>query len=101
MLDEGDQRLDAGAGDAGVAQHDGHLGLEVDRRPYLLGFVAVRPVELVDGDDESDAAPLEEVDGGEAVVEAAGVGEHDRAERAPDSSSHMNQKRSWPGVPKR
>lgn len=82
VLYEGDEGARAGAGDPGVAQDDGHLGPEVERSADLVRLVAVGAVELVDGDDESDAAPFEEVHRGEAFGEAPGVGQHDGSEGA-------------------
>src|SRR5690606_3970115 len=49
---------------------------------HLLRVVAERAVELVHGDEEPDAPVLEEVDGLEALLQAAGVGEHHGAQRA-------------------
>src|SRR5690606_6108306 len=53
VADEGEQGLDAGAGDAGVAADDRDAGVQVEGGPHLLGVVAEGAVELVDGDDES------------------------------------------------
>lgn len=67
----------------------------------MVGAVGLYAVEAVDGEDEWYLAAFEEVHRGEAVVEPAGVGEHDGAEGALASSSHMNQDRCCPGVPNR
>lgn len=82
MAYESEQGLHSRTGDTGVAAHDRDVGVEVDRGAHLLGVVAVRAVELVDRDDETEAALLEEVDGRETVLQSPGVGEDHRAERA-------------------
>jgi hypothetical protein len=61
---------------------DGDLGAELQRLADLLGVVPHDPVERVDGDDERQAAGLEEVQRAEAVLEPAGVDEDDGADRA-------------------
>jgi len=73
----------------GQCQRVAHLG---NRIPW-------RAVELVDGDQERQVAVLEEVNRGEAVLQAptrliAPIAPRTR-------SSHMNQNRRWPGVPNR
>ena len=68
---------------AGVAEHDGHVGRHRQRLAHLARVVAVHAVEEVDRDDERDAEVLEVVDRREAVLDAAGVDEHDAADRAP------------------
>ena len=55
--------------------------VEVEREPHVLRVVARGAVEAVDRDDEREPAPLEVVDGREAVGQPAGVGQHHRAER--------------------
>ena len=60
----------------------GTSGVEVEGVAHRLRRVAVGALEAVDGDREGDAAPLEVVDAGEAVLQPPGVGEHDGAERA-------------------
>ncbi|GAA3074028.1 hypothetical protein GCM10020000_68750 [Streptomyces olivoverticillatus] len=60
----------------------GTWGVEVERVAHGFLGVPLGAVEAVDGQGEGDAAPLEVVDGGEAVREPPGVGQHDRAERA-------------------
>src|SRR3954463_2088248 len=76
---EGEQGLHTGTGDPCVAAHDRDLRREVDGGADLLGVIAVPPVELVDRDDESEAALLEEVHGRETVLQSARVGEDHRA----------------------
>ena len=59
-------------------------------------------VEAVHRHDEGHVLRLEEVDRGEAVGRAAGCRRARPRRDAPaDSSCHMNQNRSWPGVPNR
>src|SRR5450631_594510 len=68
---------------AGVAEHDGDVGGDRERLSDLAGMMGGDPVEEVDGDDERHAEMLEVVDGGEAVVKAAGVDEDDTADGTP------------------
>src|SRR5262245_40850626 len=48
----------------------------------LADVVELNPVEAVDADHEWEVAALEEIERAEAVVQPAGVGQHDRADRA-------------------
>src|SRR5690606_16974888 len=82
VQDQGSQRRDGRGAVAGVAQHDRHVRVQFEGGPHLLRVVAERAVELVHGDEEPDAPVLEEVDGLEALLQAAGVGEHHGAQRA-------------------
>src|SRR5690606_42011212 len=79
VVDEGQQN----AGDvirvAGVAGDHRHGSGEFESGADLLGVVGVRPVELVDRDDEGQADVLEEADGREAALQAAGIDQDDRA----------------------
>src|SRR5205085_12638563 len=81
MFDQRYQYRGRGPALPDVAQHDGGVRLEVEGRAHLVGFVAERVVELVDGHEKVDAAGLEVVDGREAVAEAAGVDQHDGPQR--------------------
>jgi hypothetical protein len=67
----------------GVAQHDRYVLVEVEGLPYVLLRVTDRALEAVDADEERYGAPLEVVDGGEAVLQATRVGEDDGSEGAP------------------
>src|SRR5215471_9779036 len=82
VLDQADQYGGRRAGIPGVAQRDRYVRLEFERRAHLLGLVAERAVELVDRHHELDPAALEEVDGIEAGLKAAGIGEDDRPQGA-------------------
>jgi hypothetical protein len=52
------------------------------RLPHVLRVEPLAAVEVVDGDDVRQPAALEVVERGEAVLEAAGVGQDDGADRA-------------------
>src|SRR5215471_13779269 len=56
MADEGEQGLDARAGDARVTADDRDLRVEVDGGTHLVGVVTVGTVELVDRYDEGESA---------------------------------------------
>lgn len=82
VLDDLDEDLLHRLAFAGVAQQQRNVVVEVEGLADGVHGMAGGAVEAVDGDEEGDGAPLEVVHGGEAVLEAAGVGQHDRAERA-------------------
>lgn len=82
MLGQRDQHQRSGTGIARVAADDRDIRFEVQGGPHFLRIVVVRPVELVDRHDERGAAPLEEVERREAVLQPPGVGQDHRAERA-------------------
>ncbi|GAA3450483.1 hypothetical protein GCM10018962_23160 [Dactylosporangium matsuzakiense] len=82
VLDEGDQDVLDRAPVARVAQDDRHVRIEVQGLGDLRGAVLLHPVEAVHRDQERRGAALEVVHRREAVVQAAGVGQHHRAERA-------------------
>jgi hypothetical protein len=82
VLDDADEDLLDGLPVPGVAHHQGHVLVEVEGLADGAGRVARRSLEAVDADHERDGAPLEVVDGGEAVLQAPGVGQHDGAQRA-------------------
>lgn len=65
-----------------VAQDHGDRGVQVECLPDVLDGVTGSALEAVDAHHEGDGAPLEVVDRREAVLQAAGVGEHDRAQGA-------------------
>ena len=81
-LDQEHQRLLHVEAVARVAQHDRDVGRHRQRLAHLARVVAVDAVEQVDRDHERDAEVLEVVDRREAVLDAAGVDEHDAADRA-------------------
>jgi len=66
----------------GVAELDGDAGADVEGVADLVLGVELGTVEAVDRDDKRDATGFEEVEGPEAVGDAPGVGEDDRAEGA-------------------
>jgi hypothetical protein len=82
VLDDLDEDLLDRVPAAGVARHHGDRGVEVEGPADVLGGVTGGAVEAVDAHHEGDGAPLEVVDGREAVLQAAGVGEHDGTEGA-------------------
>ena len=82
VLDERDQHVLDRAAVAGVAQHDRHVGVEVQGPADRVGAVLLHAVEAVDRDEERGAAPLEVVHRREAVGQPPGVRQHDRAEGA-------------------
>src|SRR5690242_7752862 len=82
VLDQPDEGLLGGGPVAGVAPHHGHGGVQLQRRADFLFAVQAFAVEHVYRDEEGDVAPFEEVDRGEAGVEAASVYEHDRSDGA-------------------
>lgn len=101
MLDDRDQYIPRGLTQACVAQHEGHLAVEVERFADRLDGIAHGAVEAVDGDGEGDAAPLEVVDGREAVLQPSGVGQDDGAERALRQLVPQEPEAVLAGVPKR
>jgi hypothetical protein len=82
VLDDADQHLLDRCAVTGVAQDQRHVSVEVEGPADVLGRVPRGSLEAVDADEEGYGAPLEVVDGGETVLQAAGVGEHDGTERA-------------------
>jgi hypothetical protein len=82
VLHQRDQDLLDRAALPGVAQQGGNRRVEVQRDPDVVEVVMRSAVEDVDGHDERQLAPLEVVDRGEAVAQAAGVGQDHRTERA-------------------
>src|SRR6516225_10023161 len=83
VLDQRDEHVASGDPLAGVTQDNRHAGVQVEGRPHVNGVVAPGAVETVDRDDERQVATLEVVYRREAAGQPAGVGQHDRAERAP------------------
>src|SRR5699024_1349297 len=65
-----------------VGQHDGYRRVDAESVAHLFDLVTVCTFETVHRDHERHAAPLEEVHGGEAGLQSARVGDHDRAESA-------------------
>lgn len=81
VFHEGDQHPLARIPGARVAVYERYVGVEVERVPDgLRGEVLA--AEVVAGHDERGAVLFEAVDGVPGVVEAAGVDEDDRTERA-------------------
>lgn len=101
VLDDADEDLLDGLLLARVAQQDRHVGVEVEGLAYGVGRVTGRSVEAVDAHDERYGAPLEVVDGGEAVLQAAGVGEDDGTQSAGRQLVPQEPETVLPGVPKR
>jgi hypothetical protein len=67
----------------------------------LVEVEAAGTVERVDPDDERDVVLLEVVDRREAVLDAAGVDQHDRAEGTVDEVVPEEGEPVLPGVPNR
>ncbi len=80
MPDQADQHGLDRLAPPGVAHQDGHRRVKVKRDAHVGRVIAGGAVEAVDGDHERDPVMLEVVDRGEAAGQAAGVGQHDRAE---------------------
>jgi S-adenosylmethionine synthetase len=101
VTEQGDEHLLDGVALPRVAHHHGRVPVEVEGDPDIIRLVDRGAVEAVDRHEERRAAVLEVVHRGETVGQAPRVGQHHGPDRPKASSSHMNQKRSWPGVPNR
>jgi hypothetical protein len=82
VLHQRDQDLLDRTALAGVAEQGRDIRVEVQRNADVLGVVAGSAVKGVDGHDEGQLAPLEVIDGREAVAQAAGIGQDHGTERA-------------------
>src|SRR4051794_24494788 len=82
MVNQADEYAVSGSPVPRIASDDGNPGPEGEGATQVLLLVSEGAVEFVDRDQESDAPRFEEVDRREAVLEPAGVGQHDRAHRA-------------------
>src|SRR5690349_15300726 len=75
VADEGQQGLDDRDLPPRVHDHDRYAPGDTERLPHVLRLEQLAVVEVVDRDDVRQSAALEVVEGGEGVLEAAGVGQ--------------------------
>src|SRR6478736_6901803 len=84
VFGDGDQRRLGRMAVAGVDGDQWDVVAQRERLAYRMSRMPWRPVEFVDRYQERQVARLEEVDGGEAVLQPADVDENDRADGAAD-----------------
>ncbi|CAM5239216.1 hypothetical protein SGRIM128S_05758 [Streptomyces griseomycini] len=82
VLDDTDEDILDRLALPGVAHQQRYVVVEIERLADVVDRVPGGALEAVDADEERYGAPLEVVDGREAVLQAPGVGEDDRAEGA-------------------